>query len=96
MATPSEVIKPGSVDDNESTETTHFSIVDQFGNVVTNTGIITLSFGLWALWCRDRMLLNNEMDDFAAKPGFQRYAAYTIVKQRSCRGSRPLSSLTPP
>ena len=45
VATPSEVIKPGSVDDNESTETTHFSIVDQFGNVVTNTYTINFSFG---------------------------------------------------
>ena len=70
VATPSEVIKPGSVDDNESTETTHFSIVDQFGNVVTNTYTINFSFGSGIVVPGTGMLLNNEMDDFAAKPGF--------------------------
>ena len=96
VATPSEVIKPGSVDDNESTETTHFSIVDQFGNVVTNTYTINFSFGSGIVVPGTGMLLNNEMDDFAAKPGFPN--GYGLVQGEAnavAAGSRPLSSMTP-
>ena len=81
VATPSEVIKPGSVDDNESTETTHFSIVDQFGNVVTNTYTINFSFGSGIVVLRTGMLLNNEMDDFAAKLASPTAMALYKVKQ---------------
>lgn len=96
VATPSELIKPGSVDDNESTETTHFSIVDQFGNVVTNTYTINFSFGSGIVVPGTGMLLNNEMDDFAAKPGFPN--GYGLVQGEAnavAAGSRPLSSMTP-
>jgi len=96
IATPSEVIKPGSVDDNESTETTHFSIVDQYGNVVTNTYTINFSFGSGIVVPGTGMLLNNEMDDFAAKPGSPN--GYGLVQGEAnavAAGSRPLSSMTP-
>ena len=96
VATPSEVIKPGNVDDHESTETTHFSIVDQFGNVVTNTYTINFSFGSGIVVPGTGMLLNNEMDDFAAKPGFPN--GYGLVQGEAnavAAGSRPLSSMTP-
>ena len=96
VATPSEVIKPGNVDDNESTETTHFSIVDQFGNVVTNTYTINFSFGSGIVVPGTGMLLNNEMDDFAAKPGSPN--GYGLVQGEAnavAAGSRPLSSMTP-
>ena len=95
-ATPSEIIKPGDVDDYESTETTHFSIVDQFGNVVTNTYTINFSFGSGIVVPGTGMLLNNEMDDFAAKPGFPN--GYGLVQGEAnavSAGSRPLSSMTP-
>ena len=95
-ATPSEIIKPGDVDDYESTETTHFSVVDQFGNVVTNTYTINFSFGSGIVVPGTGMLLNNEMDDFAAKPGFPN--GYGLVKGEAnavSAGSRPLSSMTP-
>ncbi|MEL0152707.1 MAG: gamma-glutamyltransferase [Halieaceae bacterium] len=96
VATPSELIKPGSVDDNESTETTHFSIVDQYGNVVTNTYTINFSFGSGIVVPGTGMLLNNEMDDFAAKPGSPN--GYGLVQGEAnavAAGSRPLSSMTP-
>ena len=95
-ATPSEIIKPGDVDDYESTETTHFSVVDQFGNVVTNTYTINLNFGSGIVVPGTGMLLNNEMDDFAAKPGFPN--GYGLVQGEAnavSAGSRPLSSMTP-
>ena len=95
-ATPSEIIKPGDVDDYESTETTHFSVVDQFGNVVTNTYTINFSFGSGIVVPGTGMLLNNEMDDFAAKPGFPN--GYGLVQGEAnavSAGSRPLSSMTP-
>ena len=96
QATPSEIIKPGDVDDYESTETTHFSVVDQFGNVVTNTYTINFSFGSGIVVPGTGMLLNNEMDDFAAKPGFPN--GYGLVQGEAnavSAGSRPLSSMTP-
>jgi gamma-glutamyltranspeptidase/glutathione hydrolase len=95
-ATPSEIIKPGDVDDYESTETTHFAVVDQFGNVVTNTYTINFSFGSGIVVPGTGMLLNNEMDDFAAKPGFPN--GYGLVQGEAnavSAGSRPLSSMTP-
>ena len=95
-ATPSEIIKPGDVGDYESTETTHFSVVDQFGNVVTNTYTINFSFGSGIVVPGTGMLLNNEMDDFAAKPGFPN--GYGLVQGEAnavSAGSRPLSSMTP-
>ena len=95
-ATPSEIIKPGDIDDYESTETTHFAVVDQFGNVVTNTYTINFSFGSGIVVPGTGMLLNNEMDDFAAKPGFPN--GYGLVQGEAnavSAGSRPLSSMTP-
>ena len=95
-ATPSEIIKPGDVDDYETTETTHFAVVDQFGNVVTNTYTINFSFGSGIVVPGTGMLLNNEMDDFAAKPGFPN--GYGLVQGEAnavSAGSRPLSSMTP-
>ena len=96
VATPSEVIKPGNYEDIESTETTHFAVVDQFGNVVTNTYTINFSFGSGIVVPGTGMLLNNEMDDFAAKPGFPN--GYGLVQGEAnavAPGSRPLSSMTP-
>lgn len=96
VATPSADIRPGSLKDLESTETTHYSIVDQFGNVVSNTYTINFSFGSGIVVPGTGMLLNNEMDDFAAKPGFPN--GYGLVQGEAnavAAGSRPLSSMTP-
>ena len=96
VAIPSAEIRPGSFEDLESTETTHYSIVDQFGNVVSDTYTINFSFGSGIVVPGTGMLLNNEMDDFAAKPGFPN--GYGLVQGEAnavSAGSRPLSSMTP-
>jgi gamma-glutamyltranspeptidase / glutathione hydrolase len=68
-ATLSSDIKEGKVAYNESTETTHYSIVDQFGNAVAAT--TTLNDGFGSKYYCDALgfFFNNEMDDFSAKPG---------------------------
>ncbi len=68
--TPSSAIAPGHPPGAESTETTHFSIVDQWGNAVSNTYTINFSYGSGIVVEGAGFLLNNEMDDFSARPGF--------------------------
>lgn len=63
---PTPAIQPGLP---ESEETTHFSIVDQWGNAVSNTTTINLGFGSGVVVEGAGFLLNDEMDDFSAKPG---------------------------
>ena len=53
----------------ESDQTTHFSIVDNDGNAVANTYTLNFSYGLGLVAEGTGILLNNELDDFAAKPG---------------------------
>ena len=95
-ATLSSEIKEGKVSYNESTETTHYSIVDQFGNAVSAT--TTLNDGFGSKYYCDELgfFLNNEMDDFSAKPGEPNMfglignEANSIAPQK-----RMLSSMTP-
>jgi len=95
-ATLSSEIKEGKVNYNESTETTHYSIVDQFGNAVSST--TTLNDGYGSKYYCDELgfFLNNEMDDFSAKPGEPNMfglvgnEANSIAPQK-----RMLSSMTP-
>jgi gamma-glutamyltranspeptidase/glutathione hydrolase len=78
----------------ESTETTHFSIVDPMGNAVASTTTINGSFG--SLETVAGFFLNNEMDDLTVKPGVPN--AYGLVQGRSNAiqpGKRPLSAMTP-
>jgi gamma-glutamyltranspeptidase/glutathione hydrolase len=65
----SQNILPGKPDYYESDETTHFSVVDKAGNVVSNTYTVNFSFGSGIVVEGAGFLLNNEMDDFSAKPG---------------------------
>jgi len=95
-ATPSEEIKPGKIGGAESMETTHFSIVDKFGNAVSVTTTLNASYGS-KLYISDLgFFLNNEMDDFSAKPGVPNMfgliggEANAIAPQK-----RMLSSMTP-
>ena len=68
-ATLSSEIKEGKINYNESTETTHYSIIDQFGNAVAATTTLNDGFGS-KYYCDDLgFFLNNEMDDFSSKPG---------------------------
>jgi gamma-glutamyltranspeptidase/glutathione hydrolase len=69
MATPSVEISADAPFDYESNQTTHFSIVDQYGNAVSNTYTLNFSYGSGIVVAGAGFLLNNEMDDFSAKPG---------------------------
>ena len=95
-ATPSKNIKPGNPLPYESNETTHFSIMDSAGNVVSNTYTLNFSFGTGIVAAGTGVLLNNEMDDFSAKPGVPN--AYGLVGGEANAiepQKRPLSSMTP-
>ena len=69
QATPSRNIFAGDPSVYESRETTHFSVVDKEGNAVSGTTTINLSYGGGFLVKGGGFFLNNEMDDFSAKPG---------------------------
>lgn len=88
-----ETMKPGL---GESTQTTHFSIVDKYGNAVSNTTTINLSFGNGLVVEGAGFLLNNEMDDFSAKAGVPNYfGAIGGVANEIQPNKRMLSSMTP-
>ena len=95
-ARPSTSISAGDPAPYESSETTHFSIMDGEGNVVSNTYTINFSFGAGIVAEGTGILLNNEMDDFSAKPGVPN--AYGLIGGEANAvgpGKRPLSSMTP-
>lgn len=96
QATPSADIAPGNPFDYESNETTHFSIVDDGGLAVSNTYTINFSYGSGIVVDGAGFLLNNEMDDFSAKPGVPN--AYGLIGGEANKvepGKRMLSSMTP-
>ena len=96
VATPSVDIAPGQLLGRESTETTHYSVADRFGNVVSNTYTLNFSFGSSIVVPGTGMLLNNEMADFASSPGSAN--AYGLVQGEANKiepGKRPLSSMSP-
>ena len=70
-AIPSREILPGETNQliNESTETTHYSVIDRYGNAVANTYTLNFSYGTRLTVPGTGILLNNEMDDFTAKLG---------------------------
>lgn len=95
-ATLSSDIKEGKVNYNESLETTHYAIVDQFGNSVSAT--TTLNAGYGSKYYCDELgfMLNNEMDDFSAKPGTPNMFGLVGNEANSIApGKRMLSSMTP-
>jgi gamma-glutamyltranspeptidase/glutathione hydrolase len=95
-ATLSSEIKEGKVNYNESTETTHYSIVDATGNAVAAT--TTLNDGYGSKYYCDALgfFLNNEMDDFSAKPGTPNMFGLIGNDANSIApGKRMLSSMTP-
>ena len=96
QANDSEDILPGTPQDFESEETTHFSVVDKYGNVVSNTYTLNFSFGTGLVIPGTGILLNNEMGDFAAKPGeADAYGLIGGTANAVQAGKRPLSSMTP-
>ncbi|NOR26692.1 MAG: gamma-glutamyltransferase [Desulforhopalus sp.] len=95
-ATPSSTIVPGKPEPYESNETTHFSIIDKFGNAVSNTYTINFSYGSGIVVEGAGFLLNNEMDDFSAKPGVPN--AYGLIGGEANKiepNKRMLSSMSP-
>jgi len=94
--TPARDIKPGDPVPYESDETTHFSVADKFGNMVSNTYTINFSYGNHIVVEGAGFLLNNEMDDFSAKPGVAN--AYGLLGGEANKiepGKRMLSSMSP-
>lgn len=80
----------------ESTETTHFSTWDRWGNVVSNTYTLNFSYGSGIAVDGAGFLLNNEMDDFSSKPGFPNgYGLIGGIANGIHPNKRPLSSMTP-
>jgi gamma-glutamyltranspeptidase/glutathione hydrolase len=102
-ATPSEMIAPGlpraqaaHVSQFENSETTHFNVVDAKGNAVAVTYTLNNSFGSAVTVPGLGFLLNDEMDDFAAKPGVPNMFGVTGGDANAIEpGKRPLSSMTP-
>ena len=95
-ATASATIKPNDPLPYESDQTTHFSVVDKDGNAVANTYTINFSYGMGLVAEGTGILLNNEMDDFSAKPGVPN--AYGLIGGDANAvepGKRPLSSMSP-
>ncbi len=89
-------IRPGDLAPYESPETTHFSIVDAAGNAVANTYTINFSYGTGLVAEGTGILLNNELDDFSAKPGVPN--AYGLIggdANAVAPHKRPLSSMAP-
>jgi gamma-glutamyltranspeptidase / glutathione hydrolase len=89
-------IRPGEPHRYESDETTHFSIVDADGDAVSNTYTLNFSYGSGLVADGTGVLLNNELDDFAAKPGVPN--AYDLMggdANAPGPNRRPLSSMSP-
>lgn len=94
-ATPSAELGP-LTPFNEGNNTTHFSLIDRQGNAVSATLSINLPFGAAFTVPGTGVLLNNEMDDFAADPeGVNAYGLAGSVANAIAPGKRPLSSMTP-
>ncbi|WP_417624339.1 gamma-glutamyltransferase [Paremcibacter congregatus] len=80
----------------ESPDTTHYSVMDSAGNVVSNTYTLNYSYGSGIMVPGAGFLLNNEMDDFSAKPGVPNGFGLVGGKANAVEaGKRPLSSMTP-
>lgn len=95
-ATPSSEIRPGNLNTYESTQTTHFNVVDSEGNAVAVTYTLNGGFGSGVTVPGLGFLLNNEMDDFAAKPGSENMFHLIQGEANAIQpGKRPLSSMTP-
>ncbi|MDF0534862.1 gamma-glutamyltransferase [Shewanella sp. A32] len=93
---PSSDIAPGKLAPYESDQTTHFSVVDQWGNAVSNTYTLNFSYGNGLVAKGTGILLNNEMDDFSAKPGVPNGYGLVGGDANAVEAKkRPLSSMTP-
>ncbi|MCG3880339.1 gamma-glutamyltransferase [Psychrobacter sp. Ps6] len=95
-ATPASTIKANNPLPYESDQTTHFSIVDKDGNAIANTYTLNFSYGTGLVADGTGILLNNEMDDFSAKPGVPNgYGLIGGDANAVEANKRPLSSMSP-
>jgi gamma-glutamyltranspeptidase/glutathione hydrolase len=95
-ASTSAEVRAGRPTGYESDETTHFTVVDAQGNAVSNTYTLNNSYGSAAVVKGTGMLLNDEMDDFAAKPGTPNmYGLIQGERNAVAPRKRPLSAMTP-
>ena len=95
-ATPSDYVRPGLTQLHEGDNTTHYSVVDKFGNAVAITYTINESWGSGAAVDGAGFLLNNEMDDFSIKPGVPNVYGLVGGDANSIAPfKRPLSSMSP-
>ncbi len=95
-ATPSNSLKHGPIPGYESLETTHYSIVDQFGNAIAVTSTLNGAYGSKLYVEELGFFLNNEMDDFSAKPGVPNMFGLIGAEANSIAPQkRMLSSMTP-
>jgi gamma-glutamyltranspeptidase / glutathione hydrolase len=91
--TPTADVKPGLVQHHD---TTHFSVIDRFGNAVSNTYTLNDDFGSGQVVTGAGFLLNNEMDDFSVKPGVPNiFGVVGGDANAIAPGKRPLSTMTP-
>ena len=96
MATESSSMEYGSIPGYESSETTHYSIVDQFGNAIAVTTTLNGAYGSKLYVDELGFFLNNEMDDFSAKPGIPNMFGLIGAEANSIAPQkRMLSSMTP-
>ncbi|HED34493.1 MAG TPA: gamma-glutamyltransferase [Gammaproteobacteria bacterium] len=94
-AMPSALL-PGVAHDNNSRDTTHFSVIDKEGNRVAATLSVNYPFGACFVAPGTGVLLNDEMDDFSAKPGVANaYGLVGAIANEITPGKRMLSSMSP-
>jgi len=95
-ARPSTEVRAGDPARYESPETTHFTLADRAGNVVASTQTINGWFGSGVVVEGAGFVLNNEMDDFSAKPGVpNKFGVVGGAENAIAPGKRPLSSMSP-
>jgi len=95
-ATPSSDMEHGKIPRYESNETTHYSIVDQYGNAIAVTTTLNGAYGSKLYSEELGFFLNNEMDDFSAKPGVPNMFGLIGAEANSIAPEkRMLSSMTP-
>jgi gamma-glutamyltranspeptidase/glutathione hydrolase len=95
-ASSSDEVRAGQPTGYESEETTHFTVVDAQGNAVANTYTLNDSFGSAVVAKGTGIFMNNEMDDFAAKPGTPNlYGLIQGERNAVAARKRPLSAMTP-
>ena len=89
-------VKPGMYLETESHETTHFSVADSDGNIVSSTYTLNSTFGSGVVIKGTGIVMNNEMDDFSAAPGIpNQFNLLGAEANEIAPNKRPLSSMTP-